>query len=173
MADPLGSNRTHEPSLRELTIDLDGVKELFSEKVAGLQKLADERDRRYEERFSSITTQTNSALQSSKEAVTKAENATEKRFDTVNEFRGTLSDQAASLLPRAEASTKFQAYDDRLGEMKDAIDKLRDNQNTSSGKEIAGDRSRAQSDWGIGLVVAIGVALLSAVISIVALFVRH
>ena len=42
------------------------------------------------------------ALDSSKEAVLKAENATEKRFEGVNEFRATLTDQAARFVTRKE-----------------------------------------------------------------------
>lgn len=42
------------------------------------------------------------ALASSKEAVQKAEVATEKRFESVNEFRATLTDQAAKFITRKE-----------------------------------------------------------------------
>lgn len=38
-----------------------------------------------------------------KEAVTKAEVATEKRFEGVNEFRSQLGDQARTFMPRAES----------------------------------------------------------------------
>jgi len=47
------------------------------------------------------------ALASAEKAVTKAEVATEKRFEGVNEFRATLADQAATLMPRAEAEIRF------------------------------------------------------------------
>jgi len=42
------------------------------------------------------------ALASSKEAITKAETATENRFSSVNEFRAALSDQTRSFVSRAE-----------------------------------------------------------------------
>lgn len=50
----------------------------------------------------------NAALAAADRAVAKAEAATEKRFESVNEFRSTLSDQAANLMPRAEADVKIQ-----------------------------------------------------------------
>ncbi len=74
------------------------------------------------------------ALASSKEAVTKSEGATEKRFDSVNEFRQTLSDQTktfvtadkfegltsqmqnviANVVPRAENEAKWGALTDKF-----------------------------------------------------------
>lgn len=49
------------------------------------------------------------ALAASDKAVNKAELATEKRFEAVNEFRGQLNDQAARLLERREAEARFAA----------------------------------------------------------------
>lgn len=43
----------------------------------------------------------------SEKAILKAEVAAEKRFDSVNEFRQTLTDQAGSFMPRAEADAKI------------------------------------------------------------------
>jgi hypothetical protein len=42
------------------------------------------------------------ALQAANERFAAFVAATDKRFESVNEFRGTLSDQATTLLPRAE-----------------------------------------------------------------------
>jgi len=90
----------------------------YVERFEALEKLAEERDRRYEDRFTAMDEKTGLALNSSKEAVIKAEAATEKRFDSVNEFRGSLKDQAATLLPRIEAETRFKALEDKLEEVK-------------------------------------------------------
>lgn len=46
--------------------------------------------------------QTRLALEASEKAVLKAENASEKRFESVNEFRATLQDQASHLITRTE-----------------------------------------------------------------------
>lgn len=51
------------------------------------------------------------ALTSAEKAVTKAEAATEKRFDSVNEFRKTLSDQASSFVTRVEYDTLKERID--------------------------------------------------------------
>jgi len=65
---------------------------------------------RYQQRFDAQTSAINAALQAAKEAVTKAEMATERRFASVNEFRQTLSDQAATFISR----TEFNALKERM-----------------------------------------------------------
>ncbi len=45
------NQRTHEPSLRELTAQLDDLKDLLIEKDRAVRELMLERDRRYEDRF--------------------------------------------------------------------------------------------------------------------------
>ena len=73
------------------------------------------------------------AFEASTIAITKSELASEKRFESVNEFRATLSDQAAAFLPRAEAdrvttsnAEKIQSLADRLNriEAQDAGSKI-------------------------------------------------
>jgi predicted transcriptional regulator len=59
------------------------------------------------------------ALQAVKEASDKADAASEKRFDSVNEFRNTLSDQASRLMPRIEAEARIQAMTDRADDAAD------------------------------------------------------
>jgi hypothetical protein len=88
--------------------------DVLAQRIASLRELVDERDRRYEDRFRAMDEKTTLALASSEKAVTKAETATEKRFDSVNEFRGSLKDQAATLLPRNEADTRFKAMEEKL-----------------------------------------------------------
>jgi hypothetical protein len=49
------------------------------------------------------------ALDAAEKAVLKAEQASEKRFEGVNEFRETLSDQAASFVTRNEVDARLGA----------------------------------------------------------------
>ena len=113
------NGRTHEPSLRELTAELDGIRDLLLAKVESSRTVMDERDVRYEQRFKAMDEKTSLAMTASEKAVSKAEAATEKRFDAVNEFRGTLSDQARLLIPREEVNARFYAYDQRVEALKE------------------------------------------------------
>jgi hypothetical protein len=101
--------RTHEPSLRELTAELDGAEQVLSEKISGLEKLAGERDRRYEDRFKAMDEKTSLALNASEKAVTKAEVAQEKRFDNTNEWRAAMQDRDRNQMPRVEIEQRFGA----------------------------------------------------------------
>jgi len=65
----------------------------------------------------------NAALAAADRAVAKAEASTEKRFESVNEFRKTLSDQASTFMLRGEADAKIQALTDKLGAIETRIDK--------------------------------------------------
>lgn len=67
----------------------------------------EEADKRYEQRFMDSGTAVNAALQAAEKAVTKAEAASEKRFESVNEFRATLADQQRTFIPRAEADLRM------------------------------------------------------------------
>lgn len=70
---------------------------------AHTEQLLEEMDRRYAQRF--LATQ---------EAITKAETAAEKRFDSVNEFRGQLTDQARTFMPRLESEQRMSTLDDKI-----------------------------------------------------------
>lgn len=105
-----------ESSKNIMTSD-DRVNVLRAEFVA-FKELMEERDRRHEARFDSTDEKTSLALNASEKAVTKAEMATEKRFDSVNEFRAQLKDQAALLIPREEANAKFTSLEEKIEDLK-------------------------------------------------------
>lgn len=111
-----------------------------------LKALIDERDRRYEQRFVDQATAVSAALASAEKAVTKAEEASNKRFDAVNEFRGQLSDQASQFMTRAEGGALIDRNTKDIQELKDRV-------NTSQGRGTG-----IQAGWGylIGAVGLIG-----------------
>jgi hypothetical protein len=82
-----------------------------------LRVLIDEADKRYNQRFDAQEKAVAAALAAAKEAVVKAEAASEKRFDSVNEFRATLKDQQTLLIPRTEVDAKLKALSDRLDDV--------------------------------------------------------
>jgi len=67
------------------------------------------------------------ALTASKEASDKAETAAGERFRAGNEFRGQLSDQARTFLPRAEYESAHRALVDKLDE---GLSRLTERMNT-------------------------------------------
>ncbi len=62
-----------------------------------------------EERIKAVSDTASAASENADKAVSKAETAAEKRFESVNEFRNTLSDQQRNLMPRDEANIRFES----------------------------------------------------------------
>ncbi len=61
------------------------------------------------------------AIAAADRAVNKAELASEKRFEGVNEFRKSLDDYQRLLMPRAEAEKENKAISDRITEVNKAL----------------------------------------------------
>jgi hypothetical protein len=68
-------------------------------------------------RFEAQQKAVEAALASADRAVVKAEAASDKRFDSVNEFRKTLSDETATFLTRLEYEHEHKALYDKVQEL--------------------------------------------------------
>lgn len=84
---------------------------------AHLISVIDERDRRYEQRFTGQGDAARTAQDSAQRAMVKAEEASERRFAGVNEFRHALSDQTATFITRAEVESATARLADRIAEL--------------------------------------------------------
>jgi hypothetical protein len=105
-----------------------------------------------EQRFTAAETSVNRALATADKANEKGDNAIEKRFEGVNEFRKTLSDQAATFMPRSEVETLVKAIDEK-------IDDLRGTRRTGFAS--------------VGAIVVGGVVVLGVLANIIILLVNH
>ncbi len=139
-----------------------------------------EADLRYQQRFDAQQKAVQDALQAAEKAVSaalanadravlKAESAAEKRFESVNEFRNTLSDQATLLLTRAEAEARFNAISDKMGTLNDLVVAMA--AGTKGIRESVEDR-RASSSLTSGQL-ATGAAFLVVILMVVALFISE
>lgn len=92
------------------------------------------------------------AMQNAERAVLKAEAATERRFEGVNEFRAQLGDQQRTLMPRQEAELRLNTLDREHDEIKNRLTAIE-----GKSRGFAG-----------GWAVAVGIAgLLGAVVAII------
>lgn len=149
-----------------LKADVSSVPSTSDLTIEQLYTLINERDRQYQQRFEgqekavnaaliAAKEAVNAALAAAKEAVNKAETANEKRLDNQNEFRGQLKDQAATLLPRAEADIRFRAIEGEMNRISDAV--------LSGTKQLEG----AQWLWGLlGALVGGIIAIITVGLSI-------
>lgn len=114
-------------------------------------------DRRYAERFGA-----------GEEAIEKANAATEKRFEGVNEFRAQLSDQSRTFMPRTETEVLMRSIGDRI----DVITKLVE-VNTRAIATInasrVGQQEGSRAVWGW---IAGGFGLLFGIIAAIMAFAR-
>lgn len=171
--------RIYEPSLREVASELHGctksitaLRELLLAKLDAQAEALIAADKRYEQRFvaqegavaSALTAQekaVGAALIAADRAVSKVETANEKRFESVNEFRAQLADQAAGFLPRNEATIRFDSvaekvdtsrriFEDKHEQLRAEVQIIRTDQTLSSGKGVGYEKV-----WG-WIVGAIG-----------------
>ena len=137
----------------------------FIEQITALDKRHEERfkaveamfrlgEKRFEERFEAQKEAVSNALIAADRAVGKAEVASEKRFDSVNEFRAALADQTARLMPRTESEA-------RLSAMAEKLDSLVDRFNRSEGKGTGIATSWAIAVAVIGMALGIGGIILA------------
>jgi len=101
-------------------------------------------------RFESLEKQLIASIDDQRRAITKAETAADRRFDGVNEFRASLSDQQRTLIPRLE----FEAMRDAMVEKIATLERQLLSQTTRS------------STWNQGwlLIVSIGSLILTLIL---------
>jgi hypothetical protein len=129
--------------------------------VQALRSLLDERyatqTKALDAAFAAAERAVTTALDSAEKAVNKAEVAAERRFESVNEFRAQLADQAGSFITRAEYDAKHEA----LGKQVDDLVRV---------MERGAGRARGVSAVTATLMTAGGlvVAIIVAVVTIIA-----
>jgi hypothetical protein len=143
---------------------------LVNAKLDTLNTLIAGNDKRYEQRFEGQKAAIDAAFAAQKEAinaalaaadraVAKAENATEKRFESVNEFRGTLDNQQRTLIPRSEVDVMVRGLEEKIAN------------NTKQLDAMNAERAGLKGGWGyaVGVVgfvltlLTLGVLLLKLV----------
>jgi hypothetical protein len=119
--------------------------------------------------FQSQKEAVNAALAAADRAVVKEELASDKRFESVNEFRETLADQQRTLMPRAETESIVKAIEARLDS---AVATLSDKIDTISKLQIGATGVKAGVQFGWQYAVAI-IGFILAVLGIVSWIGAH
>ncbi len=127
--------------------------------LKALRDVLDERNKRYELRASTQDNAVKSALDTSEKAIVKAESATERRFEGVNEFRQTLADQASRLMPRSEYTVQHKALEDKV-----EVNEARLNQMHSDISGLLARGAGIKDVWGyIGIIAGLIIAAVAGV----------
>jgi hypothetical protein len=99
--------------------------------------------------FASQKAAIDAALAAADRAVLKAEAATEKRFEGVNEFRSALADQQRTFMPRSEADSRMASAMERISKIEDVI------------RASQAERAGIRGGWGYAVGVAGFISLLA------------
>lgn len=175
-------NRTHEPNLREVTADLDGVRDVMDERdkryeqrfraqeaavlsaLASVERLAVTHDQAHQREHTANQTAIDKSFDTSQRAIDKSEQAQKDRNIQQNEIRGQLDDQnkafvlnLSGLIPRKEFESAIERTAERFEDLKDEIAGLRE-----SRSEAAGAAATSIRTWGVVIVIA--TALINAAI---------
>ena len=89
----------------------------------------------------------NAAMASAEKAILKAETATEKRFDSVNEFRQAMRDQQENFASKSETNMRLDEMVKRLEHVTSGLEK-------SSGKSSGLALAAALAGWAITTAIA-------------------
>lgn len=153
-------------NIDSLKVYLEALIHANTERIGAVIEANDKRNRdRYEENHYFVKAQAEwsqealkAALAASERAILKVETNTNARFDSVNEFRGTLSDQQRLLIPRSEAEFRINSLEQQIR----AIASRQDIQE--------GGKRGSHEGWGWAAAV---VGLIIAVVTIAARFLPH
>ncbi len=137
---------------------LDTLETYMSDKISAL-------DRFCVAGFQASEKQVNLALTAADKAVAKAEIATDKRFEGVNELRGAMADQAAHLMPRAEYQVQHNGLADRLGVLETTV--------TATQSSLTARREGVGSIGAIVLGILVGLNSLFAIGALALELLRH
>lgn len=134
----------------------------YEERLAERDRLYNERDRRYEERFHAQDRAVMAALASAERAVLKAEAAAERRFESINEFRGTLADQQRNLMPRSEVALAIEAVHEKINGIAEKINPVQRQLDA-----LRAERDGVKGGWllavgAVGIVLTILALMLAA-----------
>ena len=129
---------------------------IISDLDTKLTQRMDSYDREFHEHILAVVRENQLALDASNKAIDKSETAAEKRFDAVNEFRRTLSDQTGTFIARREFEASTKSTNDK-------VSLLTDRMNTNNGK------SNGLQEYGATLI-SIAALVVSAIAVIILAF---
>lgn len=125
--------------------------------------MLDGQERRFNERIESLTKSIELSLHAAEKAILKAENATERRLEGLNELRAVTEDRAKEFIPRAVA----EALTQRLGERIDALAERyaeRIDELQSRLDRLEGTRTGLSTGWQVLLAAIGGIGVITMIV---------
>lgn len=108
--------------------------DLLESKVNHLESLLKAAQEQNDLRFNLSKEATTVAMASAEKAVQKAESASDKRFEGMNEIRGAMADAQRLNITRVESDAKFAALDEKIGNVTTLVNSLSSKLDKQEGK---------------------------------------
>lgn len=131
------------------------LRDYVERRFASVEVLWRECDRRYQDRFEQLRLAAEAATACSAAADAKADAATEKRFDSINEFRKLIQDLTGRLMPRTEAEAHAATLNEKFATLQTRVDRTE------------GSNSGMRQGW---TVLVGAVALIATLVALFAAF---
>lgn len=110
------------------------------------RELIDERDKQYAERDAAAKQAIRDTLAASEKAAAKTEADLTKRFESVNEFRNTLADQAQNFMTKSEVLAIIKGVEEKF-EVRSKANEDNSSRNAAALADIASRAQGASSLW--------------------------
>lgn len=176
-SDDANGTRTHEPSLRELTAELDGLRELMDERNKWYGERDKDRQTAVDKALAAVEKQTAAAFEAAKEnsaaalaaqkeAIVKEEEKQKQYNTSHNDLARKMDDQSKATMPRSEAQQRFDSQAKEISEIKAIVAAMvASTAGLATGGKAVKDESRAN----LGLILAVA----SVLSGLVAFLVTH
>src|ERR1035437_8368918 len=120
----LANPRDPTVNVREMIEESSGrLDDLRKAEVKRIDDKIAEKDEKYQIQFADSKEAVVAALITTKEAITKADQANEKRFDAVNETNSKLNEQQAKLLTRTEYESNHKSLIEKIDGVESRINR--------------------------------------------------
>ena len=123
-----------------------------------IREIADERDRRYDERDQANKDAVKTALLAVEKAADKLEVANKEYKNTSNEWRGTLNDVVGRMVKREDVEREIKGLERQIAD-------LRESRSVLAGRDSAVEQLLTQARLTQRFLIAIGVTVAIAIVA--------
>jgi hypothetical protein len=117
MSEPTVKIRTHEPTLFELTAELDSLAMLMAQYCSHNAKLEEEREKRWDVTIAAMKNETALSFTWSEKAIGKAEANAEKWRDNSNEWRTAMNDREIKFATKSEVTAELATLQSEIANL--------------------------------------------------------
>lgn len=136
---------------------IDSLEELLKARIDALAEVSEQRGVAAKEAVGI-------AMTAAKEAVAKAETAQEKRLEGMNEFRNTLTEQAATFVTNDKMAAEMKLVDAKIATAAATFGQGQLKISNWEGRDFQRAESKQSIQWGIGIAIIIGLAVLGMIL---------